>query len=153
MWPSGRIQRRGVEELGSSRALAVILQAVPEANVVLVRTTGIWGSMFSFAQTGKHPNLTRRMLQGLGVFLANLIFFTPRRRVDITVEKLDRSKLPELRRETLNPWFENWYNAEGPAEPVFVPYHFAFGPRTFEFPKLGGLDEVDLGQIKPETKS
>jgi long-chain-fatty-acid--[acyl-carrier-protein] ligase len=40
LWPSGRIQRRGVEVLGGSRALTEILQAVPEATVVLVRTTG-----------------------------------------------------------------------------------------------------------------
>ena len=40
LWPSGRIQRRGVEVLGGSRALTDILKAVPEANIVLVRTSG-----------------------------------------------------------------------------------------------------------------
>ena len=41
---------------------------------------------------------------------------------------------PELRRETLNPWLEKWYNPDGPEKPTFVPYHFLFGPRTREFP-------------------
>src|SRR5262245_31967549 len=152
LWPSGRIQRRGVEVLGGSRALTDILKAVPEATIVLARTTGVWGSMFSFAQTGKHPELTRMLFRGLGVYLANLIFFAPRRQVDITVEKLDREKLPELTREKINPWFENWYNAGGQSEPVYVPYHFLFGPRTFDFPKPGDLEDVDLSKIKPETQ-
>ena len=47
---------------------------------------------------------------------------------------LDRSKLPELEREQVNPWFEAWYNADGPEQPTYVPYHFLFGPRTYEFP-------------------
>jgi long-chain-fatty-acid--[acyl-carrier-protein] ligase len=152
LWPAGRIQRGGVEVLGGARALTDILQAVPEATVVLVRTTGLWGSMFSFAATGKQPALTTVLFSGLGVILANLLFFAPRRRVDLTVEKLDRSQLPELRREKINPWFENWYNSKGQSQPLFVPYHFLFGRREFEFPKLDGLGEVDLSKIKPETK-
>ena len=107
---------------------------MPNATIVLVRTSGVWGSMYSFAPTGKHPDLTKLMFAGLGLLFANLLFFAPRRRVDITAEKLDRSQLPELQREKINPWFESWYNAAGPAQPVFVPYHFLFGPRTFEFP-------------------
>ncbi|HUY33006.1 MAG TPA: AMP-binding protein [Pirellulales bacterium] len=152
LWPSGRIQRGGVEVLGGARALTDILQAVPEANVVLVRTTGVWGSMFSYARTGKQPELTKMLFAGLGLILANLLFFAPRRRVDVTVEKANRNQLPEPRREKINPWFENWYNSKGQSQPVFVRYHFLLGPRHFEFPKLGGLDEVDLNQIKPETK-
>lgn len=152
MWPAGRIQRAGVEVLGGARALTDILKAVPEATVVLVRTNGLWGSMFSVAPTGKSPALTKVLLTGLGMLLTNLLIFAPRRRVEITVEKLDRGQLPELQREKINPWFENWYNSKGQSQPVFVRHHFLFGPRQFEFPKPGGLDEVDLSKIKPETK-
>jgi long-chain-fatty-acid--[acyl-carrier-protein] ligase len=152
LWPAGRIQRGGVEVLGGARALTDILQAVPQATVVLVRTTGLWGSMFSFAATGKQPALTKVLFFGLGLILANFLFFAPRRRVNVTVEKLDRGRLPELRREKINAWFENWYNSKGQSQPVFVPYHFLFGRREFEFPKLDSLAEVDLSKIKPETK-
>src|SRR5262249_14566721 len=44
IWPSGRAQRDGTERLGATRSTADILQAVPEAQIVLVRTRGIWGS-------------------------------------------------------------------------------------------------------------
>jgi long-chain-fatty-acid--[acyl-carrier-protein] ligase len=153
LWPSGRIQHNGEERLGGARALADILQAVPEAQIVLVRTRGLWGSMFSYAQTDEHPNLIGRYAAGVGWLLANLLVFMPRRTVDITVERIDRGRLPELRRETLNPWFEAWYNEnDGPEKPTYIRYHFAFGRRSFDFPKLTGLAEVDVSQIKPEVR-
>src|SRR5436309_3312284 len=82
--------------------------------VVLVHTRGVWGSSFSYAQTGKAPLLGRRLLAGAGCLLANLLVLMPRRRVDITVERLDRARLPELTVTKVNPWLEAWYNAEGP---------------------------------------
>jgi long-chain-fatty-acid--[acyl-carrier-protein] ligase len=153
LWPSGRIQTDGMEQLGGARALADILRAVPQATVVLVRTRGVWGSMFSYAQTGEHPNLLGRYAAGLGWLVANLILFAPRRKVDITIERMEHSRLPELRRETLNPWFEAWYNEnDGPETPTYVPYHFAFGARAFDFPRLSSLPEIDIAQVKPEIR-
>ena len=152
MWPSGRVERTGVEILGGARALTDILQAVPEATVVLVRTTGVWGSMFSWAPTAKQPQLTSLLFKGLGLLLANFLVFAPRRHVDVTVEKLDRSQLPELQRDKINPWFEQWYNSKGQSRPIFVPYHLLFGPRTWDFPKPAGMSTVDLGNVKLETK-
>jgi long-chain-fatty-acid--[acyl-carrier-protein] ligase len=154
MWPSGRTQRDGVERLGGARAAADILKAVPEAQVVLVRTRGLWGSRFSYAYTGSLPNLFGQLWVSGGLLLANLLFFMPRRRVDITVWRVDRGELPELKRETLNPWLEQkWYNADVcPEKPTFAPYHFLFGPRTREWPSLQGAGGTDLGQVKPETR-
>jgi len=153
LWPSGRLQSDGMERLGGARAVADILQAVPEAEVVLVRTRGLWGSMFSYAQTGQHPSLIGRYAAGLGWLAANLFLFMPRRRVDITIERIERSRLPELDREKLNPWLEAWYNEnDGPEQPVYVPYHFLFGRRTFEFPRVRSLEEVEPSRIKPEIR-
>ncbi len=153
IWPAGRVQRSGVEILGGARSVADILRAAPDVNVVLVRTRGVWGSAFTYAQTGDLPNLRRLILLGFGRVLASLLFFMPRRTVDITVEVVDRSKMPEPRREKLNPWLEEWYNLGGPERPTYVPYHFLFGPRTFDFPERQDLGEVDLRKVRPETRA
>jgi long-chain-fatty-acid--[acyl-carrier-protein] ligase len=168
LWPAGHIQHDGVEHLGSARALADILSAVPQTTVVLVRTRGLWGSMFSFAPTGEHPDIVNRLLAGAGWLLANLLVFTPRRRVDITIQtgggwRVEGGgergaspspllQLPEPRREVLNPWLEAWYNAGPPDGPTFVPYHFLFGRRTFEFPPPPSGTVIDLARITPQTK-
>src|SRR3984893_7334138 len=102
LWPSGYLWRDGQERLGGAQAVGEILRAVPQANIVLVRTRGVWGSMFSFAQTGSRPGFVRCLRTGAWVLLSNLLFFTPRRQVDITVEQIKRDKLPDLGRDTLN---------------------------------------------------
>jgi long-chain-fatty-acid--[acyl-carrier-protein] ligase len=153
LWPSGRLQRSGAERLGAARALSDVLRAVPEARVVLLRDRGLWGSSFSYAYTGRRPPFGKRFLQGAGLLLANLFFFAPRRRVDLTLEYVPRERLPELQRETLNPWVEAWYNAGGPEKPTFVPRHFLFGRRTYDFPRLAEAAEPDLSQVKSETRT
>jgi long-chain-fatty-acid--[acyl-carrier-protein] ligase len=153
LWPAGHIERNGREVLGGARAAADVLQAVPDAKVVLLQTRGIWGSSFSYAQTGQGPSLGGRMLAGVVWLLANLLVFMPRRRVDVTLELVDRTQMPEPKRETLNPWLEAWYNPEGPEQPTYVPYHFLFGQRTFEFPRYETSEETDLGKVTPEIKA
>jgi acyl-CoA synthetase (AMP-forming)/AMP-acid ligase II/1-acyl-sn-glycerol-3-phosphate acyltransferase/acyl carrier protein len=152
LWPAGHVWHDGREVLGAARSLAEVLAAVPEANVVVVRTRGLWGSMFSVARTGSKPKLPRTLLKGAGILLVNLLVLAPRRRVEITVEQLDRATLPGSTREELNPVFEAWYNAPGPETPTFVPYHFVLGRREFVFPKAEGQAEVDWRAIKPEVR-
>jgi long-chain-fatty-acid--[acyl-carrier-protein] ligase len=152
LWAAGRAQRDGLEHLGGARSAADILRAVPEAELIRVRTKGAWGSCFSYAYTGKAPRLVRNLFQSLGLFFANLVFFMPRRELDITVERVDRAHMPEPKRETLNPWLEAWFNAGGPETPTFVPYHFLFGTRTHEYPRPSGLITADLSRVTPETR-
>jgi long-chain-fatty-acid--[acyl-carrier-protein] ligase len=153
LWPAGHAQSDGVERLGAAQAASDILKAVPDANVVLVRTRGLWGSRFSLARTGRAPALMGELKRSVLILLSNLLLFTPRRRIDITVEVIDRRKLPDLHRRTLNPWLEAWYNAGGPEMPKFVPYHLLFGPRTYRFPAPPRPPAVDASRITAATKA
>jgi long-chain-fatty-acid--[acyl-carrier-protein] ligase len=144
-----------MEHLGAASALTDIVRAVPDAEIVLVRTRGVWGSSFTYAHTGRRPSLFRSLGIGAHLLLANFFLLMPRRRVDITVEHVDRGMLPELVKEKVNPWLETWYNAEGPERPTYVPYHFLFGPRHYKFPapprRTSG--EIDVGQIRSDTRA
>jgi len=152
LYPSGRVQRRGVEEIGAARAAFETLSRCPQANVVLVRTRGVFGSMFGYAQTARAADLGRCVLRALGWLIANLLIFMPRREVTMTVEVIDRHDLPLSSRDTLNRYLEEWYNRGGPGSPVYVPYHFLFGLREFRFPDLSRAGEVDLSKIRPATR-
>ena len=146
LWPAGRAQRRNVESLAGTRSATEILQRVPDANIVLVRTRGLWGSMFSYARTGGPPKLTLCLLKGLGILAANLIFFTPRRAVHVTVRRMDASSLPTPTRDNVNRFLEHWYNDPGPESPTHVPYHRLLGSRHFKFPQPHPTETTD--QIK-----
>jgi long-chain-fatty-acid--[acyl-carrier-protein] ligase len=154
LWPSGRVQRDGVERLGAVRAASDILRAVPDASVVLMRSRGVWGSSFTYAP-GRPPRLGPCLRNGLLWLAANLVLFTPRRQVDITVEPLDRSELPSLERDPVNRWLEAWYNGDGPERPTYVPHHFFFGSRSREFPPAlaPGEGDVAAARVPPETRS
>ena len=152
LWPSGHVYHQGKESLGAARSLAEILAEVPDAEIIVIRTRGMWGSMFSFAYTGKRPHLLTCLCKGIGILLANLLFFTPRRRISMTVEKFDRQQLPGLSREQINPLFDAWYNAPGEEEPKFVRYHFLFGRRSHVYPPIDDVAKIDLGSIRPRTK-
>jgi long-chain-fatty-acid--[acyl-carrier-protein] ligase len=152
VWPSGRLQRDGTERLGGARTVADVLAAVPDVTVVLVRTRGLWGSMFSWAW-GRKPELGRLLVKGVGLLLANLLFLAPRRRATVTMQAFGPNERPEPTRDAVNRWLEEWYNADTPREePTFVPYHVLFGPRTATFPPPGTGPDLDLSKVKPATK-
>jgi acyl-CoA synthetase (AMP-forming)/AMP-acid ligase II/1-acyl-sn-glycerol-3-phosphate acyltransferase/acyl carrier protein len=155
IYPAGRIERNGMEQIGSTRAVSDILARRPETTVVLVRTVGVWGSMTTFAPTGKEPSLPEKFVKAIGILAMNLLFFAPRRRIKMTIEILDPArlkKLPGLSRKKLNPVLEEWYNRGLSTEPTFVPYHFLFGPRTFEYPRPEAAREIAFDQITPVTR-
>ena len=155
IYPSGKIERNGMEQIGSTRAVPDILTRRPDTTVVLVRTVGVWGSMTTYAVTGKEPSLPEKFAKAVGVLAANLLFFTPRRRIKITLEVLDPARLqqlPGLTRDKLNPVLEEWYNRGLTTEPKFVPYHFLFGPRSFDYPKPKLTRDIPLDNITPATQ-
>ena len=153
IWPSGRLSRDGSEKLGGSRSVAELLREVPNVTTVLVRTRGLWGSMFSWAQTGKKMNILTLLFQGFLIHLSNLFLFTPRRKVSVTLEAFTHDERPEPKREILNPWLEQWYNADTPAEqPTYVPYHHFWGKRAFDFPPPNPMSDVDLDKVPDETR-
>ncbi|HEV3385427.1 MAG TPA: phosphopantetheine-binding protein, partial [Gemmata sp.] len=152
LWPSGRLSRDGAERLGGARTAADVLAAVPNVTVVLARTRGLWGSMFSWADGA--PSIIGGLLRGLALLAANLFVFAPRRRATVTLEAFRPEERPEPTRAAINLWLEKWYNADTPREiPTFVPRHFLFGPATHEFPPPPPPAEFDVSKVKPETKA
>ncbi len=124
IYPSGRLKSTGDERIGGASLIPDLLNLNPDVNVVLVRTTGLWGSTFSRAITGVSPAFGPVLWNGFKTILKNGIFFTPRReiRVEFTFAPPDLPKRGE--KMEINRWLENWYNKYG-AEPLkFVSFAF-----------------------------
>ncbi|RMF41118.1 MAG: hypothetical protein D6753_10215 [Planctomycetota bacterium] len=153
IYPSGRLQRGDREVVGAARAVHEIVSRCPEVNIVLVRTRGVWGSMFSCAETAAPPPLGRRTLQAVGWVLASLFFFLPRRTVRMQVEVVPRDRLPLESREEFNAFLEQWYNADGGEAPRFVPYHHWFGPRSKTYGGNASHRTYEVASIDPATIS
>jgi long-chain-fatty-acid--[acyl-carrier-protein] ligase len=110
IYPAGRLKKSSKEDIGGASGTHQIIHNAPEANVVLVRTKGLYGSMFSSALTGRTPPLFPTLLQGIKVVLKNLLFFTPRRKVIIEFHPAPQDFPYNASRLELNRWLEKWYN-------------------------------------------
>jgi long-chain-fatty-acid--[acyl-carrier-protein] ligase len=135
LYPAGRTYRSRREDLRGARAVETLARACPDMRIVLVRTTGLWGSSFSRA-AGRAPDLRRILLRGLLRLLANGVLFGPRRTVDI--ECCEPGDLPrDQPRQVINRYLESFYNTRTcPA--TYVPYTWweRGGARCLPEPRL-----------------
>ena len=109
-YPAGRSKNSGKEMLGGSSGAHALLQECPDANVVLIRTSGLWGSSFSRALLGHSPHLGQTLWHGIKTILKNLIFFSPRRKICIEIETNPEDFPHTDNRIEFNRYLENWYN-------------------------------------------
>jgi long-chain-fatty-acid--[acyl-carrier-protein] ligase len=111
IYPAGKTKHQAREVIGAS-GVHRIIQAVPEVNVVLVHTTGLWGSRFSRALTAGHvpPPMFETIFWGIKKVLKNLLFFTPRRQVTIEFTPAGPDFPYQASRLEMNRYLEKWYN-------------------------------------------
>jgi len=110
VYPAGKVKLSGYESIGGSSAAHQIIGAAPNANIVLVRIAGLWGSSFSSYYLGKTPPMLPIILQGIKFCLKNLLFFTPRREIVIEFEPAGPDFPYGASRVELNRYLEGWYN-------------------------------------------
>lgn len=131
LFPAGGTQRSTDDEIRNTSSVSRILRAAPEARAVGVRICGMWGSSFSRApHGGEKPDFMLMLKAGAKAILANLIFFTPRRRLRISF--VDAADMPRpdgdaapsaVARRAVTGWLNNFYAPTRHA-PVFVPRYF-----------------------------
>lgn len=151
IYPAGGLKNGPEEIVGGASGVHNIINARPNVNVVLIRSTGLWGSSFSRAPTGRTPNLGKAFFNGFKVLLRNFLFFAPRRDVVIECTPAPDDFPWKADRRTLNRYLEQWYNANGP-EPLKLVSFSRFReiyPAIKERPKE---EEVSLEKIPQETK-
>lgn len=152
IYPAGKTKHQAREVIGAS-GVHRIIQSVPEANVVLVRTTGLWGSRFSRALTGgSSPAMFPTIWWGIKVVLKNLLFFTPRRKVTIEFVPAGPDFPYQGSRLEMNRYLEKWYNrpdgilpqeGEEPGESLYL---VSYSMWKEELPRLlsGQKKEFDI---------
>lgn len=163
VYPAGRLKYTQFEAIGGASGVYTILQDAPEANIVLVRIKGLWGSSFSRALTGKSPSMFKMILQGIKNTLKNLIFFNPRRHVVIEFEPAPADFPWKASKIELNKWLENYYNRPDGMSPqkgkypgeslILVPYS-AWNKKLSEvtIPPVEDLSRISIADISPNIK-
>lgn len=142
LYPAGRLMRHRSETLGAVSAAHHIISELPEIRVVLVRTTGLWGSSFGWA-LGTPPRLMRGLIAHLRQMLVSGIFFMPKRAVQ--VELVEPADLPRhADRLAFNAYLDQFYKHGAPPA-LYVPYSRweRGGPHELAQPKPTHVNFVD----------
>ena len=122
IYPAGRIKHTAYESIGGASGVHRILQEAPEANVVLVRIKGLWGSKFSRAFGGVKPLMFPTLKWGFIQVLKNLLFFSPRRKITIEFVPAPKDFPYHGTRLELNQYLERWFNKPDGLSPQIGEY-------------------------------
>ena len=134
LYPAGHLMRSSRTDLGANSGVERILKELPNVRIVLVRTSGLWGSRLSWAKGGE-PLAGGTLLRGAGAMALSLLVFLRRRRVEIElIEPTDFPKVAD--RVEINRYLESVYN-ETPASNLYLPMTFwdRRGPRELPEPQ------------------
>lgn len=110
LYPAGKTKSSAYEAIGGASAVHRIISEAPEANIVLVRIKGLWGSSFSRALTGHPPAMFPTIWAGMKHVFKNLLLFTPRRHVTIEFFPAPADFPLKGTRLEINKYLELWYN-------------------------------------------
>lgn len=127
IYPSGQISGRGYEKIFNKKSAYHIVRNLPaDAQIIGVRLTGLWGSMWSKAKTGKPPSLFVLLLKSFFYLLANLLFFVPKRPVSIEFEDITASAREKaaMGQKEFNSFLEVFYNLYGEETAFFLKHYF-----------------------------
>ncbi|MFT3738432.1 MAG: 1-acyl-sn-glycerol-3-phosphate acyltransferase [Breznakibacter sp.] len=142
LYPGGQLAAQGFERIVNKKSAHLIVTNMPsDVRVIAIRISGLWGSIWSKAWTGKTPGFVWQLFRGMFYVWANFVFFMPRRKVsihieDVTLQAIDRA---QSGRPQFNGFLERFYNQHG-EEPVLFLKHYFYGrkPRRTLPPNLKG---------------
>lgn len=118
IYPSGKLKTTPEEQVGGASMVHDFLAQAPDTNMLLVRTTGLWGSHFSRALSNETPDFAKVTWEGFfKVLLKNGLFFAPRREVKVELEWAPDNFPRKGSRLEVNRALDEWYNRSGP-EPL-----------------------------------
>lgn len=164
IYPAGKTKHQAKEIIGAS-GVHRIIQSVPEANIVLVRTTGLWGSRFSRALTAGRapPTMFETVFWGVKKVLKNLIFFTPKRHVTIEFVPAGPDFPYQASRLEMNRYLEKWYNRpdgilpQKGDEPGESLYLVSYSMWKDEFPEVKVKEkieeDIEISKISTDIQS
>jgi len=150
VYPAGRLMQGRRTEVGAASAVEAILRELPDVRVVLVRTTGLWGSLFSHAR-GRVPRVSEALGRGIPSLLAGGLLGAPRR--PVTIELREPADFPRrARRAEINAYLEAFYNARA-APATYVPYSVWEPPGIRELPDPpAGAARGSVAAVPGETR-
>ncbi len=113
-YPSGHITTTEIEQIGSRHLAYETCKHLPDnVEACLIRTTGLWGSMWSRKGKKKTPQLAAGLVKSFFLIASTWVFWKKRRVVDIEVVPMTaelKQWANTLEKREFNKKLEDFYN-------------------------------------------
>ncbi len=153
LYPTGHLCNQGYEKVGNKQSVYKIIESSPDdLQIIGVRMSGFWGSIWSRAWIGVSPSFTKTLLKSAFIWIINFMFFIPKRKVvfeyfDITKEA--KKKVKVLKRREFNEYLEELYNKNGEEKVRYIRHHFLAPKLVKEIPKrIKGVMSDNINEIE-----
>ena len=111
LYPSSGLKVGAQEKIGGRSMAHATMQAAPQGTqILLVRLSGMWGSLFSKAYYEEAPDFWRLLGKGMWIIVKNLLLFTPKRDVTIEFAVPDKDFPVDGSKMEFNRALENFFN-------------------------------------------
>lgn len=152
LYPAGHLYRSRYEKLHANGGVERIVKQYPDVRIVLVRTTGLWGSSFGRCK-GYQPQFNEMLASHVKHLLGNLLFFMPRRAVTVELVEAGDDFPRQASREVMNRHLEAFYNATSTPN-TYVPYYRWERGGVRELPEPTTVQVmVDTHEVPPEVRA
>ena len=152
IYPSGNLMRSNQDKMGGVSGVHTLVQRHKDMKIVLVRIRGLWGSIGGTAYSaGVSPKPMPLMKRCIKILLKNLIFFTPRRKVDIEFVTAPEDFPWNAEKMEFNQWLDNWYYAPGYEELTRVSLCRWWTEYPQEVEKIE--EKIDLSSVSEEIRA
>jgi len=127
LYPSGHITDDGYEKIKNKKSAYSVVSEIPDnVQIIAIKVSGLWGSMWSKAKNGKSPDFFKTFLKGIFIAFANFVFFVPKRKINIQFIDITENvkQITKLGKDEFNNYLENVYNKNVIEIPKKIKYFF-----------------------------
>ena len=129
IYPAGWLKKQATESIiGKKSAYDIISDIHDDTRILAVKINGLRGSSSSKAWMGETPSLVWFLVKWFFYVVANLIFFVPKREVEIEIVDMtvDAKKKVTKWLDDFNHRLESVYNSKWPEALQYLPHLFYF---------------------------
>lgn len=127
LYPAGQLYSQWYEVIRGKKSAFNLIQILPNnVEILVVKTTWLWWSIWSKAWEWDTPHIIKTFLKALFIFIWNILFLIPKREVKVEIVNMTQ-ELKNIKDINLfNQTLENFYNKDGEEKVVFKKHFFYF---------------------------
>lgn len=127
LYPSWQLYSQWFEVIRWKKTAHHLVSILPkDTEILLVKTTGLWGSIWSKAWDGNTPNFAKTFLKTFFILLGNIFFLTPKRSIFIEIKNATKELKNIKNLDEFNNYLENFYNKDWEEEVLYKKHFFYF---------------------------